>query len=135
MSTRARRRQRERPAAGSAPRPEPNPPTGGPERSLLNAIAAGELDSHLPALAQAIDARVSLLHTVRSIDALAELCVGDHVRINQRARPRYLHGIHGTIIDLDDHSATVCIHRPVGRFNSREIRCPPLAIDKLAAGI
>lgn len=103
-----------------------------PERSLLESIAAGELDAHLAALARAIDARMGLLHTVRSLEALGEMCVGDQVRINQRARPRYLHGIHGTIVHLDHDSATVRIHRPVGRFESGEIRCPPLVLDKLA---
>jgi hypothetical protein len=100
---------------------------------LLEAIAAGELDAHLPALARAIDARMGLLHTVRSLDALAELCVGDHVRINRRARPRYLHGTHGTVVRVDDEGATVRIQRPVGRFESGEVRCPPLVLDKLAA--
>jgi hypothetical protein len=81
---------------------------------------------------RAIDARMGLLHTARSLHALSELCVGDHVRINQRARPRYLHGIYGTIVELDDDAATVCTHRPVGRFQSGEVRCPPLVLDKLA---
>jgi hypothetical protein len=40
---------------------------------LLEAIAAGELDLHLPAIARAIAARLHLLHTTRSIHALAEL--------------------------------------------------------------
>ena len=69
---------------------------------------------------------------MRSIDALAQLCVGDHVRINQRARPRYLHGIHGMGIDVDASMATVDVGAPVGRFRSGKIRCPPLALDKFA---
>lgn len=72
------------------------------------------------------------MHTVRSATALARLCVGDHVRVNHKISPRYLHGLHGKIIDLDDERATVCLHRPVGRFHSGEIRCPPLTLDKLA---
>jgi len=106
-------------------------PPRDPERSLLDAIAAGELDPHLVGLAQGINARLDLLHTIRAVDALARLNVGDHVRINDRARPRYLHGVQGTIVAVDDEGATVRIPRPVGRFTSGEIRCPPLALDRL----
>ena len=102
-----------------------------PERLLLDAIAAGELDEHLVALADAVHARRALLHTVRSANAIAELCIGDSVRINRNVRPSYLHGEHGVIVDLDDHAVTVRLLRPVGRFRSGELRCPPLALDKL----
>lgn len=59
------------------------------------------------------------------------LKVGDHVQINHHAKPRYLHGVQGTIVELDQHTATACMHRPVGRFTSGEIRCPPLILDRL----
>ena len=59
------------------------------------------------------------------------LNVGDRVRINHHANPRYLHGIHGVVVELDEHTAVVCVHRPVGRFKSGEIRCPPLVLDRL----
>ena len=60
------------------------------ERSLLDAIAEGELDDHLGAIAAAVDARRRLLHTIDSSHLLATLCVGDRVRISQRVSPRYL---------------------------------------------
>lgn len=135
MGKRSRRRHQPRlpapPAAESKPPPTP-PPAAGPTGSLLDAIAAGELDEHLTALADAVHARHHLLATVRSAHALAALCVGDDVRINHTISPRYLHGQRGTIIDLDDQRATVCLHRPVGRCHTGEIRCPPLTLDKLA---
>jgi hypothetical protein len=102
-----------------------------PERLLLDQIAAGALDPYLTAISQAIRARYELLHTIDTAKALARLNIGDDVRINRHAKPRYLQGVHGTIVDLDDHTATVCMHRPVGRFTSGEIRCPPLILDKL----
>ena len=102
-----------------------------PERLLLDAIAAGELDEHLVALADAVHARRALLHTVRAAHAIAELCIGDPVRINRNVRPSYLYGEHGVIVDLDDHGVTVRLLRPVGRFRNGELRCPPLALDKL----
>jgi hypothetical protein len=106
-------------------------PAAAPERLLLDAIAAGDLDEHLVAVADAVHARRALLHTVRAATAIANLCVGDTVRINRNVRPGYLHGEHGEIIELDDHAVTVRLLRPIGRFRSGELRCPPLALDKL----
>lgn len=102
------------------------------ERSLLDAIADGELDDHLAALADAVDARRRLLHAVRSATALATLCVGDRVRINHAVSPRYLVGLQGTVVEVDERAATIRLPRPVGRFSSGQVRCPPLALDRLA---
>ncbi len=100
---------------------------------LLQQIADGVLDPHLDALAQAIDARLHLVHTVATQTALAQLCVGDEVQIDNTIRPHYLRGLRGKIIEIDNERATVCVHRPVGRFHSGEIRCPPLTLQKLSA--
>jgi hypothetical protein len=88
---------------------------------LLEAIAAGELDLHLPAIARAIDGRLHLIRTMRSIDALAELVVGDLVRINHHARPRYLDGQRAQIVDVDAQAATIRLERPIGRFTSGKL--------------
>ncbi len=133
MSKRSRQsHQRPRPAL-PAPPPAASPPPRAPEpeRLLLDQIAAGALDHHLVAIAEAVRARYELLETVNSHKALAMLNVGDQVRINHHANPRYLHGIHGVIVALENHTAVVCVHRPVGRFKSGEIRCPPLVLDRL----
>jgi hypothetical protein len=125
----------------SQPRPHPHPPqpvikaTGDavePERFLLDQIAAGALDPHLVAIADAVRARHELLHTITSHKALAMLNVGDRVQINHHASPRYLHGVHGVVVELDQHAAVVRVYRPIGRFKSGEIRCPPLALDRLS---
>ena len=100
------------------------------ERSLLDAIAEGELDGHLGAIAAAVDARRRLLHTIDSSHVLATLCVGDRVRIGPRVSPRYLAGLDGTIVEVDDHAATVRLDSPVGRFESGCVRCPPLVLEK-----
>jgi hypothetical protein len=133
VSKRSRRRPPQRPPTT---RPVPSvavaPPRGPePERLLLDQIAAGELDPHLVAIAEAVHARHELLHTVNSQKALAMLCVGDRVRINHHASPQYLHGVHGIVSELDSHTALVCVHRPIGRFKNGEIRCPPLVLDRL----
>jgi len=105
---------------------------GAAERSLLDAIAAGGLDDHLEALAAAVGARRELLHTVHSAAKLMSLCEGDLVRINQRISPRYLAGLHGTVVDVDHAAATIELERPVGRFENGRVRVPPLALDKLS---
>jgi hypothetical protein len=107
--------------------PAPRPP----ERLLLEAIADGDLDDHLVAIADAVHARRELLHTVQSATAIAELCVGDAVQFNRDVRPRYLWAECGVITELDDHLVTVQLLRPVGRFRSGVTRCPPLALRKI----
>jgi len=68
-----------------------------------------------------------------SLDALAELVVGDRVCVNQYARPRYLQGLGATIIDVDAVAATISLERPIGRFTTGRLRCPPLALDRVSA--
>jgi hypothetical protein len=119
--------------AASTPTGRPTRPPLEPERLLLDQIAQGELDPHLTAIADAIHARQELLDTINSAKALAMLNVGDRVRFNHHTRPQYLRGVEGVVIELDQHTATVCVHQPIGRFRSGEIhRCPPLLIDRLS---
>lgn len=136
MSKRSRRRARNTPSPRlPPPRPsrDPRPSEPEPERLLLDQIAAGELDTHLVAIADAIHARLELLPTVNSAKALAMLNVGDRVRFNHHTRPQYLRGAQGVVIELDQHTATVCVHGPIGRFRSGEIRrCPPLLLERLS---
>lgn len=77
-------------------------PSFGPTRTQTR-----PLDDHLAALAEAVDARRRLLHTVRSATALATLCVGDRVCINDAVRPRHLAGMRRTVVNMDDDTATV----------------------------
>ena len=99
-------------------------------RSLLDAIAQGELDDHLSSIAAAVGARRYLLDTIDSSHMLATLCLGDRVRIGPRVSPRYLAGLEGTVVYLDDRAATVQLDVPVGRFECGRVRCPPLALEK-----
>src|SRR4051794_31683370 len=85
-------RPQNRPAAAAILPAMVEQPVDAPERSLLDAIAEGQLDDHLDALAAAIGARRDLLYTVRSATRLMSFCEGDVVRINQRISPRYLAG-------------------------------------------
>jgi hypothetical protein len=108
------------------------PPEVDEEHSLLSAIAEGVLDDHLAAIAAAVDARRHLLHVVESSHALATLCTGDRVLVTGKVRPRYLAGMGGTVIALDEHTATVQLDFPVGRFTSGRVGIPPLALKKLS---
>jgi hypothetical protein len=120
---------------GSMLWPEPNDrQLTAPERQLLDAIAGGELDPHLGAIADAVHARRGLLRTVRSATAIAQLRVGDTVMFNANVRPRYLQYEAAVITGLDDHWVTVRLWRSVGRFGAGELRCRPLALEKFEPG-
>jgi hypothetical protein len=122
------KRPRQRPRPGARPQlpasrsNEPRNPPSEPERLLLDQIAAGELDPHLTAIADAIHARRELLHTINSAKALAMLNVGDRVRTTTPA-PATCRASRAPS-SSSTSPATVCLHRPVRRFTSGEIRCP-----------
>jgi hypothetical protein len=103
-----------------------------PERQLLEQIAAGELDQHLDAIADAVQARRELLHTVRPANAIAELRAGDTVMFTAKVRPRHLEHELAVIEAIGDRSVTVRLGRPIGRFRDGTLRCPPLALRKLS---
>jgi hypothetical protein len=102
-----------------------------PEGQLLDAIVAGELDDHLVAIADAVHARQQLLHTVRSAQAIADLCIGDTVVFTNKIRPRYLEHELAEVTSIDERAVTVRLWRPVGRFHDGQLRCPPLALRKM----
>jgi len=86
----------------------------------------------LTSIGDAIYARQELLETINAAKALAMLNVGDRVRFNHHTTPQYLRGVEGVVIELDQHTATVCVHQPVGRFRSGTVRrCPPLLLERL----
>jgi hypothetical protein len=106
-------------------------PPKDPEQQLLDAIASGALDQHLVAIADAVHARRELLHAVRSVKAMAEFCVGDTVRFTRRVRPRYLEHELAVIEELEDHWVTVRLWRAIGRFRDGQLRCRPLALQRV----
>ena len=133
MSSRARRPRR--PLA--AVPPPTTPPPGGADtaaagiQALVERIQAGELDAELPVLGAAIAERQQLVAAAHALITRASLRVGDRVRINHRARPLYLHGQVGTVAGFSGQSVIVRLDQPVGRFVTGELRCPPLALDRL----
>jgi ribosomal protein L21E len=90
------------------------------------------LDEELGVLGAVINQRVRLLATARSMRTLASLRVGDRVQINHSAKPNYLHGRAGTVTGWAGQNVVVQLDRPVGRFVTGELRCPPLVLAPLA---
>ena len=120
------------------PCPPPAAEAGGPSgrpvdlvQAVVEAIARGELDQELAVLGAVINQRLRLLATARSMTALASLRVGDRVRINHSAKPNYLNGQAGTVTGWAGQKV-VQLDRPVGRFTTGELRCPPLVLEPLA---
>jgi hypothetical protein len=54
---------------------------------VVEVIARGELDSELGVLSAVITQRARLLATAQAVTTLANLRVGDRVRINHHAKP------------------------------------------------
>lgn len=128
------------------PRPAVVPPTSGPPptslppptprdtESFIDAVANGEFDRHIDALAEAVSRRVVLLQAAREAILMATLRKGDRVRINHSARPQYLHGEPGTVIDWAGDNVVVRLDQPIGRFVNGEVRCPPGVLEPLGPG-
>jgi hypothetical protein len=131
--SRSRVPRRELPAPNvPGPRVARDAVAGDPERLLIDQIASGALDEHLGQIAQAVNARLGLVDTIKSLHALSALAPGDHVRFNDRVRPRYLTGIHGTILSIDAETATVRLDQAAGRFPHGSIhRCGPLILQRI----
>ena len=128
MSRRARTARRLALVAAPAPRP---PAPIGQTDALIARIANGELDDELTALHDAIAQRLHTLSAIQTANALLGFQVGDRVRLNCAARPNYLHGAPGTVTGLTGQHVIVKLDRPIGRFHTGQLRCPPLILDKL----
>jgi hypothetical protein len=118
------------------PQPQPARPPASVDlvQAVVEAIAHGELDQELGVLGGVINERARLLVTARSMRTLASLRVGDRVRINHSAKPNYLHGQAGTVSGWAGQNVIVQLDRPVGRFVTGELRCPPLVLEPLPPG-
>jgi len=116
------------------PSPSAAPATLPDIEGFIDAVANGEFDRHIDALAEAVSRRVVLLRAAREGILMATLRKGDRVRINHSARPQYLHGEPGTVIDWAGDNLVVRLDQPVGRFVNGEVRCPPGVLEPLGPG-
>ncbi|HZE17399.1 MAG TPA: hypothetical protein VE197_17800, partial [Mycobacterium sp.] len=74
-----------------------NPAPGPAHDDLAQQVLSGQLDTQLPALIEAINRRRKTIQNQNTAAALANLRVGDRVRIGHDVSPQYLHGRHGEI--------------------------------------
>ncbi len=134
MSHRRRQPPRPRPAAapGSALSAASPPITPRDIDDFIDAVGNGDFDGHLEDFAQAVNRRVNLLRSAREAIIMATLRKGDRVRINHSARPAYLHGEPGTVIDWAGDKIVIRLDEPVGRFINGEVRCPPGVLEPLS---
>jgi hypothetical protein len=96
---------------------------------VVEVIARGELDSELGVLSAVITQRARLLATAQAVTTLANLRVGDRVRINHHAKPNYLHGQPATVTGWAGQNIAIQLDQPVGRFTTGQLRCPPLILE------
>jgi hypothetical protein len=102
-----------------ATRPHPGVTT------LADQVRAGTHDAELAGLIDAINARTGELAKLRTAQALARLSLHRRVVISADAKPQYLRGQTGEIHEIDGDIVVVCLDKPVGRFTSGHVRCPP----------
>lgn len=102
--------------------------------ALTRAITNGALDRQLLVLQDAINQRLDTLAARSTATALLELSPSDRVEINHTARPKYLYGTRGTVTSLAGQHVIVRLDRPIGRFQSGELRCHPLSLDRVVTG-
>ena len=129
--------RRRRPQSGTrtSPPPAASPPTralADDVEAIIEAIADGELDLWVEALAEVVSQRLELLRAARDAVLMATLRTGDRVRINHSARPLYLHGRPATVVGLAGDLVVVRLDQPVGRFTNGEVRCPPGVLEPIA---
>lgn len=94
--------------------------------SIIKAILGGEADDSLPNIIDAARTRQKLLAATLKYT----LKVGDRVRFNQEARPKYLVGVEATVTQILPSNLDVTIDQPVGKFHNR-IRTSPRLIEAI----
>jgi len=116
------------------PEPAPRGP-GSAEKGqiqlLVGLIATGALDEYLGTLQAAITQRHRDRHRTASNQAAARLQVGDRVMLTHDVRPLYLHGATGTVTGWASQNVIIQLDNPTGRFTTGQLRCPPLALQRL----
>ena len=114
-----------------APVPAPNVDEA---TTLARRIAAGDFDDRLEEVGRAIARRAYLLSVREGCAVRRQLSTGDRVIVRSTTRPRYLHGLHGTVQCWLGSRILVRLDRPIGRFVDGMLRCPPDGLEKSRDG-
>lgn len=99
--------------------------------ALDRAIQAGLLDDDMSAVIEAVNRRMAAIDQQRRQNALATFALHDRIRFAGNANPQYLRGATGEIHELYEGKTVVCLDRPLGRFKSGHIRCPPEVLERI----
>ena len=92
-------------------------------------IHDGALDGHLDQLAEAVHQR----RREQDRQHLGKFQIGDRVRLTDRARPAYLAGAEGVVIDILHKRLLVRVEAaaPGRRAGRDDIACPPSLVERL----
>lgn len=98
---------------------------------LGRAIAAGLLDDDMWVVIEAVNRRMAVIDEQRKQSALAAFALHDRVRFADNAKPQYLRGATGEIHEFYEDKIVVCLDRPLGKFKSGHVRCPPEVLERI----
>lgn len=99
--------------------------------ALGRAIAAGLLDNDMTVIIDAVNRRTAVLDQQQRQAALAAFALHDRVRFADNAKPQYLRGATGEIHEFYENKIVVCLDRPLGKFKSGHLRCPPEVLERI----
>jgi len=114
-----------------------------PNSVIVARITMGEFDAQLDVMTAAICLRKTMLGKptqsfmppiVQRVErkSIYDFKVGDRVRFNQRANPKYLIGTEATVTGRKRTKVTIKLDAAAGRFGGESnITCPTSIIDKV----
>jgi hypothetical protein len=94
---------------------------------VIATILSGELDGQEDRIRAAMKSRSRVLLE----DKVYTLKIGDTVRFNSHARPKYIQGLTATVLKLNQSSVVVQMKGEAGRFTGSTPRCPIAIVDKV----
>ncbi len=113
-----------------------------PDTTMVSKITSGELDGQLDMMMAAINLRKAMLgKPTQSFmppvvqrpqsKSVYEFQIGDRVRFNKEANPKYLIGTEATVTGRRRTKVTIKLDAAAGRFRGDKIVCPTSIIDKV----
>ncbi|MGC8463180.1 MAG: hypothetical protein ACP5P9_05875 [Acidimicrobiales bacterium] len=80
---------------------------------------------------EAINRHMAVIGNQRKQRVLASFALHDRVRFADNAKPQYLRGATGEIHEFCEDKIVVCPGRPLGKFTSGYVRCPPEVLERI----
>jgi hypothetical protein len=98
---------------------------------FLGELQAGKFDDRLEDIWPQVRDRVLTARELRARQALDAFRLHDEVVFAAHVKPAYLRGMAGRIVEINEGSIVVCVHRALGRFHDGHIQCTPLSVLRL----